>query len=196
MKNLFLTHFFPLSHYLRVLQWILILILGYETHIFWCLYSSSGHSGIDFLVTELFKGTFFLLLFGAVSTQWVHFGITCNLYLLTPEKRICVAVRDRSWGQSGGTCLAQLSLHPLFTFFSFSQSSIKRWVWAYSYLLNRCTNWITKRRLDVLIWRTLIFLGKMRIKRYFFSPPSFLMTTLRNRIWAWRNISLTQFGIF
>lgn len=138
MKNLFLTHFFfsLVSHYLRMLQWILILILGYETLMFWCLYSSSGHSGIviDFLVTEIFKVTFFLLLFGAVSTQWVHFAVTCNLYLLTPEKRICVAVRDRRWGQSGVTCLAQLSLHPLFTFFSFSQSWIKRWVWAYSWI--------------------------------------------------------------
>lgn len=53
------TFFTLVSHYLKVLQWILILFWRYETHS--NVYILLGQTGIviNFLVTEIFKGVFF-----------------------------------------------------------------------------------------------------------------------------------------
>lgn len=114
------TTFSLVSHYLRVLQWILILFGGYKTY-FNVYILPWGHSGIviNFLVTEIFKGTFFLLLFGAVSDS--KFTLVSHvIYTFSHLGRGFVfLVRERSGGQSGVTCLAKLSLCSIFISFFF-----------------------------------------------------------------------------
>jgi flagellar biosynthesis protein FlhB len=69
----------------------------WDAHISMCVYShrpSLGYTGIimSILSNVIFNVLFLLLLFRAVSVQWVDFGITCHLYLLEFEK-ICALCR-------------------------------------------------------------------------------------------------------
>lgn len=190
MKNLFLTHFFSSSKPLfesASMNFDFIWRIWDTYFNVYILLLSLSEIVINFLVAELFKGALrFYLGQCAISLLWSYM----SYFLLTLEKRICVTCEGKKLRSSGGMCLAQLSLCSLFLSFSFFWSSRKRQVCVYSCLLSGDRNWITKRRLDIFSWRTLIFLDKTRTMRYFSCSLVFLKTTLRNWIWGCTPINL------
>lgn len=94
----FLIFFSLVNHYLRVLQWILILFWSYEMHTFECVRDSSELLRYNKLLNEIFKCTLFFLASGegcqnTMSLLWYYMlclpSHTWEAYLcLVREKKL------------------------------------------------------------------------------------------------------------
>lgn len=115
------TFFTLVSHYLKVLQWILILFWRYETHS--NVYILLGQTGIviNFLVTEIFKGVFFFCSYLGLSA---HNKFTLVLHFIFTFSHLRKGFPSL-WGKEAEVnaewCVRPSCLFPFLIFFPLSE---------------------------------------------------------------------------